>query len=342
MTKLKIQSPDQVVDIAPLLALEQEYLVYPEGKREKSLLIWPDDTHPKMKALYQDYQFCKPGRRYLFKLARHTYPAQFWIEVFCYQLGSLIGVDVPPSFVAFNSQSGQPGALIEWFYDPENNERYVRGGDILQSKIIDYDRRKGKQHNFQSIIDLLSEPERNLEQEWLADWAKMLVFDALIGNTDRHQDNWGVVYGLSHFAAESDNILGSDNSLGRIAPAFDNGTSMGIEIQEDNFSSFYHDPLLLNKYIGNGKPHLKWDLAEDWRQRGNHDDLLKKIVQKFPATQKIMMDCLDFPRESVEAILEGLQAFKISENLSKTRGDFMLYLLCHRQKHLLSLLKEIL
>jgi hypothetical protein len=28
---------------------------------------------------------------------------------------------------------------------------------------------------------------------WLELWVKMFTFDALIGNTDRHQNNWGII-----------------------------------------------------------------------------------------------------------------------------------------------------
>jgi hypothetical protein len=54
-------------------------------------------------------------------------------------------------------------------------------------------------------------------------WAKALTFDALIGNTDRHQDNWGIIITRQTEAPNKIKKM-------RISPVFDNGTSMGHEI----------------------------------------------------------------------------------------------------------------
>jgi hypothetical protein len=48
-----------------------------------------------------------------------------------------------------------------------------------------------------------------------------LAFDTLIGNTDRHPDNWGLLVGLGAAPQYA------------MAPAFDNGTSLAYKIPED-------------------------------------------------------------------------------------------------------------
>ena len=35
---------------------------------------------------------------------------------------------------------------------------------------------------------------RGIAQDWLIEWAKGLLFDTMIGNTDRRQNNWALLF----------------------------------------------------------------------------------------------------------------------------------------------------
>ena len=138
-----------------------------------------------------------------FQRKTHTFHEQFWVEIAAYKIGRALGVEVPPAFVACrempSSGAYEYASLSEWFYDYPGAPAAVvdRGGNLMSRLIPDYDRDKGKQHNFTTISDLFE----GLEVEnWREKWARMLLFDALIGNTDRHQENWDVV---SHFGRRS-------------------------------------------------------------------------------------------------------------------------------------------
>lgn len=86
--------------------------------------------------------------------------------------------------------------------------------------------------------------------EWQIYWSDMLLFDALIGNTDRHQDNWGLLWQTTN------------NKLKvRIAPVFDNGTSLGYEILERNMGGFYN-PDRMRSYINKGRHHIRCQLHD--------------------------------------------------------------------------------
>jgi len=50
------------------------------------------------------------------------------------------------------------------------------------------------------------------------DIAKYLILDALVGNTDRHHENWGLVLWTR-----------DDQWYGKVAPSFDHATSLGRE-----------------------------------------------------------------------------------------------------------------
>lgn len=305
------QHPDQAVDIASWKRHE-EFTQYPEGARDKTFLYCLSPA---------PYNFLKPGHQYFFKLSSHRYPEQFWVEIFAYILSIKMGIEVPPTFVAYDSsRAGQCGALIEWFLKSAE-EKYIAGGDYCQQYFKNFDRKKGTQHSFEIIIEIFSDLETHhkLQNEWKVFWAKTLAFDALIGNTDRHQDNWGV-------------IRNADGEM-RIAPVFDNGTSMGIEIFPKNFHLFESNDYL-EKYVAKGKHHMKWNLED--REQG-HCELLQKLINRYPETRLTIINLLNRVDKKVfENILDNLVQFKISTPLSVERAHFMLKLLEFRHQRLLN------
>lgn len=331
MIILKEQKPDQIVDVGQWRIDEEYGGIYPEGKREKNLFIAPgrDQSLPVV------FDFCVPGRRYLFKKSKQHYPEEYWMEIFAYHLGCLLGISVPATFVGFNSKTQIPGALSEWFYD-SSEEKLIPGGDLLQAVDAAFDRKKGRQHNFQSIMHLLSHASWKLNALWKQDWVKMLTFDALIGNTDRHQDNWGIL-------VDVDNITKTTSikmQHAHLAPAFDNGSSMAREIKEEDFPKYYEDQSKLQKFIDKGKPHIKWDLATEYKLRDNHAKLLSRILQTYPELRAAIMSCLQFSENQIENILNTLQKFDLPHPLTQKRAEFMLHLLMCRQTHLKSYLER--
>jgi len=51
-----------------------------------------------------------------------------------------------------------------------------------------YDLKAGKQHNFIDISIWITLFSKGTHDNYWIYWAKILLFDALIGNTDRHQE----------------------------------------------------------------------------------------------------------------------------------------------------------
>ncbi|SFB11111.1 hypothetical protein SAMN04488072_10766 [Lentibacillus halodurans] len=69
----------------------------------------------------------------------------------------------------------------------EQHEDFNEGGDLLFRLFGHFDRYKLKHYNFYSIMKVLS--EYIIEKEFAA----IPIFDAFIGNQDRHCDNWGII-----------------------------------------------------------------------------------------------------------------------------------------------------
>ncbi len=299
---------------------DDEFSIYPEGARDKTLFNSPLNSHHK---------FLISNHRYLYKYSLYEFshldkpprhPDQFWTEIIAYHIGCLLEIPVPPAFVAFNEKDKTCGALIEWFldYPEQDKERLASGGDIMVNLIPSYERKKGQQHNFASIelyLDFLTK-KRNIElAEWRFFWSDMLLFDALIGNTDRHQDNWGLLWQQNK----------NDKLKVRMAPVFDNGTSLGYEILEAKMADFFISNRM-QTYINKGRHHIRIQLNDE--QSAQHIELLVWLANKYPSMLQRIKDKLTaFDITRFKAAINHHTGFNIPIPLTEKRADFVYHLI---------------
>lgn len=296
---------------------DAEFGVYPQGARAKDAAFSPAEPPD---------QVLTPKKRYLFKHSKKSYPDQFWGEIIAYRIGSLMGLEVPPTFVAWNSSTGISAALIEWFY-VDREEVSVLAGDLLQRIQPDFDRQKGATHNLRQVIPLLRAFVQNnlMENNWRQWWTDALLFDALIGNTDRHQDNWGFLF------------KSRQNAFPRVRfmPLFDNGTSLGHERFVEKVANWKAEDY--QRYIHKGVHHVSWSLEEP-RIKG-HKELLARTLVEWPETRSLAQARLAKVSEtSLLDVLSDLMHIRAPVSLSQARFDFILRLLNYR----LITLKELL
>ena len=302
--------------------VDAEFGVFPQGARAKDAVFAPTpSTSPVLVA----------GKRYLFKRSKRSYPDQFWGEVIAYRVGCLMGLEVPPAFAAFNSRTGYSAALIEWFYR-DGAESFVLGGDFMQMVHEGFDRNKGTQHNLQDVELLMRLLNRTkaLTQNWRQWWAEALLFDALIGNSDRHQDNWGLIFDTAGRAPPNMPPC-------RLAPLFDNGTSLGHERFPGLVAGWSDDRL--DQYIAKGTHHIKWSLDPAVIIRG-HEKLLRHVLDDWRAhiNRDLLRQRVDFTSDDLISCVADLVQLPVPERLTTERMRFACRLLVRRH----ALLKDIL
>jgi len=198
---------------------------------------------------------------------------------------------------------------------------YKEAGDLLVDLESDFDVKRGTTHNFLSCVSLL-EKFNNASFMFEGDldefWVKMFIFDALIGNTDRHQNNWALLFSKDARIQ----VKG--------APYFDNGTSMGHEILNQNI-----DTVNIMNYISKGRPHMRWSRGQE---RIFFNVFIKNLLDLFPHTKNKMLDILHFSIEDVKFILQELQDFITPTRLTSKRAKFMAELLQARQNSLIQMI----
>jgi hypothetical protein len=313
---LKQVGPIDVVDWTP----DAEFAVFPVGARAKEAYFAPSaDSVPAV---------VKPLKRYLFKRSKKSYPDQFWGEIVAYRVGCLMGIPVPAAFYGINSSTHVAAALIEWFYEP--NELFMHGGDFLVHIRSGYDREVGEQHNLEDIRALSSalKNTQDFTEDWRQWWSDALLFDALIGNTDRHQDNWGMIFGTRPDEQARRKV--------RMAPMFDNGTSLGHERFPERVVGW--TAVEFERYVGKGRHHVKWSLQDP---SDGHVALLKRALESWPATVPLARARLEFEEGELEASIADLLQLPGPQQLTQARFDFILRLLRLRFQRLKRLIDDI-
>jgi hypothetical protein len=176
------------------------------------------------------FWFDHGGGRWLFKEAREN-SGEDWAERIASAIATLIKIST--AHVELSEFKGRRGCASRSFVTVEN-ESLVHGNEILAVQIHGYDRSKKLRqadHTIKNIFIAITKLFASAEQtrdEVLFQLAEYLVLDALIGNTDRHHENWGLLV--------RDVTGGINESAGariRVAPSFDHASSLGRELRDE-------------------------------------------------------------------------------------------------------------
>lgn len=305
--------------------------LYPEGAREKMVLFSPSDVGELP---------LRPSWRYLLKKSRSWAHWQFWMEVMAYRIGQIMDVPVPPAYVGLRqdptTDAPSYGALIEWFYGP--NESYIPGSNLIAPLSHDFNYKTGKPHNLQTIVSIFAPPHLtdDTRRTRLNHWAIVLAFDAVIGNTDRHPENWGIVAPFASKGASPDPLKI------RLSPAFDNGTAMSYEQREEGFPRF-QDERYVARYLSRAKKarhHMGWDSEDSGPVC--FFDFMRRFASAYPETRPAILEKLEFKEGDLRTRLEPLVLIDVEEEarLTKSRLDFTIRLIMKRTALLKAALEE--
>lgn len=174
------------------------------------------------------FWFRRDGRRWLFKEARDR-TGEDWAEKVVAEVARTAGV--PAATVELADFGGRRGCASLSFADPDEGETLIHGNEILAGFVLGYDPRKKfhqSDHTLENVFAAVRKmfPDKDHQDSRLAELARYLVLDALVGNTDRHHENWGVVT-----RAERN---GEATRLSmQLAPSFDHASSLGRELLDE-------------------------------------------------------------------------------------------------------------
>jgi hypothetical protein len=180
--------------------------------------------------------------RCLFKLGRPS-TGEHWAEKVGAEVAGLLGL--PAARYEFAQWNERVGVLTPTFV-PENCTLLL-GNELLSELFPDYGahspRYRRPEHTLRRVLDILGGRVVGLPSDWtspgwIADprdvFCGYLVLDALLGNTDRHDENWGIIH--SGPERRPQDIL---------APTFDHASSLACHLTDQE-----RERRLLTKDLG--------------------------------------------------------------------------------------------
>ena len=201
-----MNDPYAIIQVDPESMLQQEEM----GSKEK---FW---CQPFLKTTDATQA---TDTAWLFKYPQPN-TGQHWAEKIASEVAEVLGIC--HATVELAEFAGNKGSIAESFV-PDGGALY-HGNQVLQNAIVQYDpkqRFKQSTHTMHNILAALSGAFTDTDgaMSAKASMAEYMILDAVIGNTDRHHENWGVLR----------TGIGADRTE-CIAPSFDHASSLGREL----------------------------------------------------------------------------------------------------------------
>lgn len=173
--------------------------------------------------------------RWLFKYSQAG-TGQDWAEKLACELAEALRL--PHAQVELAEADGQPGCIVKTVIEDPERDMLEHGNQVLYVHDPSYPREQASpaEHTVERVLRTLDaldvSPPRHaaldMDVQVLqrgADWfVGYLLLDALIGNTDRHHENWAVL---------QSSIASQHVSPRTLSPTFDHGSSLGRELRDE-------------------------------------------------------------------------------------------------------------
>ena len=230
---------------------------------------WTETMGSKEKYWYQ--QPSEDALIWLFKYPRRPTSGEHWAEKIAFEIADLL--EIPCAYVELAVLQEAHGSASLSFVS--HGQQLFHGNQILARHMEGYNpeakRFEDSRHTLHNIWMSL---ERVFEDPEGADaaksrFAKFLVLDALIGNTDRHHENWGVVRRRTE----------DGRWVGYLAPSFDHASSLGRELLDKRrVSLMANNPV--EGYFEKGKGRIYWSESDD--DGPSPLELVRRAAREFP------------------------------------------------------------
>lgn len=114
-------------------------------------------------------------------------------------------------------------------------------------------------------------------EEFIRDIIEIIVFDSIIGNEDRHQENWSII--VTNKLVDKSSLFRRRKTISEtsysFAPIYDSGSSMGRELTDAKVEQMLTDKVQLEAYINRGQSEIRW---EGERGKQKHHELILRIA----------------------------------------------------------------
>lgn len=285
-----------------------------KGTRDKLVLVKPNT---------EDTYFLK------FPMVREKrdYTPENWSEVLAYEIGNLLGFNVLRYDLAVHN--GKVGCISKNMIKPSNNESLIEGHSVLSRYDSTYDPSDKGTYNRYTFEFVCNALKAYNAEFFVKDLIRTLIFDAIIGNSDRHQSNWGLIQSieivevkpikkglkLPFGKAKNDGLQFTLNIKRKAAPIYDSGCCLGREFGEEQLQQHLDIQSKFDKYIRNGVSELR---TGETAKKPSHEELLRFIKSVNNGEWKLFID------EEINRVIQAYNPKEINElilNIDKNLPD---------------------
>lgn len=287
---------------------------YPVFEALPEWIFEPEDMGAKPKFWYRSED---SGANWLFKYPRPN-TGEHWAEKIAADVAGLLGVD--HAEVELATYDGSRGSVTKSF--DKSGLTLFHGNQIMVESDTEYrvDARFGQyQHTLANIWRVLGTqfPVDRVEAA-LRQFAEYLTLDALIGNVDRHHENWGVQRSPDHISEIS------------LAPSFDHASSLGRELIDTRRERLLSENAV-GRYSERGRGGIYW--IENESRGPSPLELARRAASDYPARFSPALRRLrNWDESALSEIVRRVPTDWMSETARKFAIELMLYNLSELRK----------
>jgi len=275
------------------------------GSRSKKIAVNPETN---------DEYFFK-GSKELYT-GEIRYPTEFWSEIISSKIGQSLGFNMLDYNIGYNTNDNQKIGCLSKSMVNNSINKLTEGKAYLTGYRSSYNPDKDKKdYTFQFIRDTLIDFNYG---SYIYNLLDIIVFDAIIGNSDRHQENWGIITNFEQTIKEIDEGLKdpknrrfkrwglhferavaivqalrfkeklkikkrdlkieSDLISNNFSPIYDSGCCLGRELLDVKVEKMISDKQMLEAYIKKGVSEIHW---KGIRKKQNHFELIKLLKKEY-------------------------------------------------------------
>lgn len=177
---------------------------------------------------------------------------------------------MPHAKVELATLNGDRGSVSESFL--QDDQILIHGNQILDTTLDKYDHEMRFHQSNHTLENIFIAIETIFPNEYHVLDAKIrmgsyLVLDALIGNTDRHHENWGILC----------NRAGGDLGIS-LAPSYDHASALGRELMDQHRIRLLASNSV-GKCSGRGRGPVYWSTAE--QRAPSPLELVRRAVDRY-------------------------------------------------------------
>lgn len=319
---------------------------------------WQKNVHYSTGGTRSKYIALHPqtNEEYFFKgsqenlLGEIKYSNEFWSEIVSSKIGQFFGFPMLDYNIAFNKYHKQKIGCISKSMVFSSRNKLTEGVTYLTGTNSNYIPSLHKtDYTFQFISEALQ--KFNFEK-YIENIIEIIVFDSIIGNSDRHQENWGILTAhkitieeksieeevssvkkrslyrkvrrlasrfFSDESKELTRILEDPNytvkfkTSYKFAPIYDSGCCLGREHTDEKVLKLLNDSNMIEAYIKKGEAEIHW---KGHLKKRKHFELIELLLEHYPTETKKFIARVNekYNSESIKRIIENVDV-KVPKDL---------------------------